>query len=102
MVSGGRHTAVGGPFRKDVLRFTSTQTVNTVFNGNPFGVPNSLAIMACGSTPGCSPSATWAFSVPVNSPGGQVNGVEFSYQQPFRFLPRLLRYTGVLLKLHVC
>ena len=85
------------PFRKDVLRFTSTQTVNTVFNGNPFGVPNSLAIAACGSTPGCSPSATWAFSVPVNSPGGEVNGVEFNYQQPFRFLPGLLSNTGVLL-----
>ena len=85
------------PFRKDVLRFTSTQTVNTVFNGNPFGVPNSLAIAACGSTPGCSPNATWAFSVPVNSPGGEVNGVEFNYQQPLRFLPWLLRNTGVLL-----
>src|SRR5580698_11054601 len=85
------------PFRKDVLRFTSTQTVNTVFNGNPFGVPNSLAIAACGSTPGCSPSATWAFSVPVNSPGGTVNGVEFNYQQPFRFLPWVFSNTGVLL-----
>jgi iron complex outermembrane recepter protein len=85
------------PFRKDVLRFTSTQTINTVFTGNPFGVPNSLAIAACGSTPGCSPSATWAFSVPVNSPGGNVNGVEFNYQQPLRFLPGLLRNTGVLL-----
>ncbi len=85
------------PFRKDVLRFTSTQTVNTVFDGNPFGVPNSLAIAACGSTPGCSPSATWAFSVPVNSPGGEVNGVEFDYQQPMRFLPGMLRNTGVLL-----
>jgi iron complex outermembrane recepter protein len=79
------------------LRFTSTQTVNTVFDGNPFGVPNSLAIAACGSTPGCSPNATWAFSVPVNSPGGEVNGVEFNYQQPFRFLPGLLSNTGVLL-----
>jgi TonB-dependent receptor len=85
------------PFRKDVLRFTSTQTVNTVFHGNPFGVPDSLAIAACGSTPGCGPNATWAFSVPVNSPGGTVNGVEFNYQQPFRFMPGLLRNTGMLL-----
>jgi iron complex outermembrane receptor protein len=85
------------PFRKDVLRFVSTQTTNTVFNGNPFGVPNSLAITACGSTPGCSPSATWAFSAPVNSPGGKVNGVEVNYQQQFRFLPGLLRNLGVLM-----
>jgi iron complex outermembrane receptor protein len=85
------------PFYKDVLRFTSTQTVNTVFNGNPFGVPNSLAIAACGSTPGCSPNATWAFSAPVNSPGGDVKGIEFNYQQPFRFLPSFLSNTGLLL-----
>jgi TonB-dependent receptor len=84
------------PFRKDVLRFVSTQTVHTVFTNNPFGVPDSLAITACGSTPGCSPSATWAFSVPVNSPGGQVNGVELNYQQPLRFLPGFLRNLGVL------
>lgn len=84
------------PFRKDVLNFTSSQVVNTTFNGNPFGLPNSLAISACGSTPGCSPSSTWAFSVPVNSPGGQVNGVELNYQQPLRFLPGLLRNLGVL------
>jgi TonB-dependent receptor len=84
------------PFYKDVLRFTSSQITNTVFHGNPFGVPDSLAIAACGSTPGCSPSATWAFSTPVNSPGGNVKGVEFNYQQPFRFLPGLLSNTGVL------
>jgi TonB-dependent receptor len=85
------------PFRKDVLRFVSTQITNTVFDGNPFGVPNSVAITACGATPGCSPSATWAFSAPVNSPGGQVNGVELNYQQPLRFLPGILSNLGVLM-----
>jgi iron complex outermembrane recepter protein len=83
------------PFRKDVLSFVSSETINTVFNGNPFGIPNSFAISACGSTPGCSPDATWAFSVPVNSPGGEVNGVELNYEQPFRFLPGILRNFGV-------
>jgi iron complex outermembrane recepter protein len=84
------------PFRKDILRFVSSQITNTVFDGNPFGVPNSLAIAACGSTPGCGPSATWAFSAPVNSPGGEVNGVELNYQQPLRFLPGLFGNLGVL------
>src|SRR4029077_14370454 len=84
------------PFYKDVLHFTSSQVTNTVFHGNPFGVPDSLAIAACGSTPGCSPSATWAFSTPVTSPGGNVKGVEFNYQQPFRFLPGFLSNTGLL------
>jgi len=85
------------PFRKDVLTFSSSEVVNTTFHGNPFGVPDSLAVLACGSTPGCGPNAVWAFSVPVNSPGGEVDGVELNYQQPFRFLPGLLRNLGVLM-----
>ncbi len=85
------------PFRKDILRLVSSQVTNTVFDGNPFGVPNSLAISACGSTPGCSPSATWAFTTPVNSPGGEVNGVEVNYQQPLRFLPGLFSNLGLLM-----
>jgi len=85
------------PFRKDILRSVVSQVTNTVFDGNPFGVPNSLAIAACGSTPGCSPSATWAFSAPVNTPGGELNGVEVNYQQPLRFLPGLLSNMGVLM-----
>lgn len=85
------------PFHKDVVRLVSSQTINTVFEGNPFGVPDSLAIKACGSTPGCSPAATWAFAVPVNSPGGPVNGVELNYQQPFTFLPGVLHNLGMLL-----
>jgi iron complex outermembrane recepter protein len=85
------------PFRKDVLSFSSSEVINTTFHGNPFGVPDSLAVQACGSTPGCGPDAVWAFSVPVNSPGGKVNGVELNYQQPLRFLPSFLRNLGVLM-----
>jgi iron complex outermembrane recepter protein len=85
------------PFHKDVVRLVSSRTVNTVFEGNPFGVPDSFAVKACGSTPGCSPAATWAFQVPVNSPGGPVNGVELNYQQPFSFLPGVLHNLGMLL-----
>jgi iron complex outermembrane recepter protein len=84
------------PFRKDILRSVVSQVTNTVFDGNPFGVPNSLAVTACGSTPGCSPSATWAFSAPVNTPGGELNGVEVNYQQPLRFLPGFLSNLGLL------
>lgn len=85
------------PFRKDVLSFSSSETINTTFHGNPFGVPDSLAVQACGSTPGCGPDSVWAFSVPVNSPGGEVDGVELNYQQPLRFLPSFLHNLGVLL-----
>ena len=37
-----------------------------------------------------------AFSVPVNTSGGWVEGAEVNYQQPFTFLPGLLRHTGML------
>jgi len=83
-------------FRKDVSTFVTTQAENIPFEGNPFGVPDSAAIAACGSTPGCSPSAVWNFSTPANTAGGWVEGVEFNYQQPFTFLPGLLTHTGAL------
>jgi iron complex outermembrane receptor protein len=83
-------------FRKDISTLVTTKTLNIPFDGNPFGIPDSAAIAACGSTPGCSPAATWAFSVPENTAGGWVDGLEVNYQQPFTFLPGLLRHTGGL------
>lgn len=83
-------------FRKDVSTFVSTQSENLPFTGNPFGIPDSAAIAACGSTPGCSPAATWNFAVPTNTSGGWVEGAEFNYQQPFTFLPGPLTHTGVI------
>ena len=84
------------PFRKDLLTTVASETINTTFSSNPFGLPDSLAIAACGSTPGCSPSATWKFSAPGNTQGGELDGVEFDYQEPLRFLPGLLKNLGVL------
>jgi TonB-dependent receptor len=84
-------------FRKDISTLVTTKTLNIPFTGNPFGVPDSAAIAACGTTPGCNASDTWAFSVPQNTPGGWVDGAEFNYQQPFTFLPGFLTHTGVLL-----
>ena len=86
-------------FRKDVQTFVTTQIDNIPFHGNPFGIPDSAAIAACGSTPGCSPADTWAFSVPKNTSGGSINGIELNYQQPFTFLPGLLKHTGLLANL---
>ena len=83
-------------FRKDISTLVTTQTLNIPFTGNPFGVPDSAAIAACGATPGCSPAATWAFQVPVNTAGGWVDGLEVNYQQPFTFLPGFLSHTGGL------
>jgi iron complex outermembrane receptor protein len=84
-------------FRKDIISLVTTNTVNIPFHGNPFGIPDSAATQACGATPGCNASDTWAFSVPTNTTGGQINGLEINYQQPFSFLPWAFKHTGLLL-----
>jgi iron complex outermembrane recepter protein len=84
-------------FQKDINSLVQTLQTNTTFTGNPFGLPDSVALAACGTTNGCSPSAQWQFSTPVNTPGGTLKGFEVNYQQPFSFLPGALRHTGVLL-----
>ncbi|PLR18913.1 TonB-dependent receptor [Caulobacter zeae] len=84
-------------FQKDIDSLVQTVTTSTTFTGNPFGIPDSVAIAACGTTVGCSPSAQWNFSTPVNTDGGKVKGFEVNYQQPFKFLPGFLANTGVLL-----
>ena len=85
-------------FRKDVDSFVQTQQSTSTFDKNPFGLPASVATAACGTTAGCDATATiWTFTVPVNSPGGPLNGFEISYQQAFTALPWLFKHTGVLL-----
>lgn len=84
-------------FRKDINSLVQTLQTNTTFTGNPFGLPDSVAIAACGTTNGCSPSAQWQFNVPTSTAGGNLDGFEINYQQPLRFLPGLLSNTGILL-----
>lgn len=83
-------------FRKDVDSFVQTLSSTSTFSENPFGLPDSVAIAACGATPGCSPSSSWNFSAPRNTPGGKVEGYELTFQQPLTFLPGLLANLGVL------
>ncbi len=84
-------------FYKDVESFVQTvSTVGIPFTGNPFGLPDSLAIAACGATPSCAPGiAQWTFSTPVNTAGGVIQGFELSYQQPFTFLPGFFSHMGL-------
>jgi iron complex outermembrane recepter protein len=89
-------------FYKDIGTFVQNQRTTAPFTGNPFGIPDSVAIAACGNQAGCNPAADWQFTFPVNTPGGDLQGFEISYQQPFTFLPgvwsnfgTLLNYTGV-------
>ncbi|WP_332773618.1 TonB-dependent receptor [Phenylobacterium sp.] len=83
-------------FKKKVDSFVQTLSTGIPFTGNPFGIPDSVATAACGSTPGCSPAALWQFSTPRNTPGGDLEGYEISFQQPLSFLPGPLANLGVL------
>jgi iron complex outermembrane receptor protein len=89
-------------FRKDISSFVTNLRSEGTFSENGLGLADSVAVAACGATPGCSPSATWQFTRPTNTDGGRLTGFEISYQQPFSFLPgiwsnfgTILNYTGV-------
>jgi TonB-dependent receptor len=85
-------------FYKDINTFVQTvQSPLSTFSANPFGLPDSAAVAACGTTPGCSPDLPiWQFSAPVNTPGGPLKGYELNYQQPFSFLPAPFNQFGLL------
>jgi TonB-dependent receptor len=89
-------------FYKDVDQFVQTLRDQRPFTDNPYGLDNSVAVAACGTTPGCTVDALWDFNTPATTEGGPVKGFEISYQQPFSFLPgfwsnfgTILNYTGV-------
>ena len=86
-------------FEKKISTFVQNVTTNQTYQGNPFGLPDSAAVAACGNqTTDCNTTTTsWAFTAPLNTPGGKLKGFEINYQQAFKFLPGLLGNTGVLL-----
>ena len=87
-------------FQKDIDSFVQTVTSSGAYSSNPFGLPDSLAIAACGNQypATCSPTQTnWTFSAPRNTPGGRLRGYEINFQQPLKFLPGILGNLGVLL-----
>lgn len=87
-------------FQKDIDSFVQTVQSSGTFADNPFGLPESLAIAACGTQypATCNPAAAnWTFSAPRNTPGGRLRGFEVNFQQPFKFLPGFLGNFGVLL-----
>ena len=84
-------------FYKDVGSRPTPATYTGPFTGNPFGIPDEIAVAACGTVSGCSPSADWTFNYSVNGEGGWLQGLEVSYQQPFTFLPSFLSSFGTIL-----
>jgi len=75
-------------FYKDIGTYVQNIATTGNFSANPLGLPNSVALQACGPT--VDPTAClagWQFTLPVNTPGGNLKGAEISFQQPFTFLP---------------
>lgn len=75
-------------FHKDIDSFVQTVRENGTFTGNSLGLPDSVAIAACGPAypATCSPSdGNWQFSLPRNTSGGPLDGYEINLSLPFFF-----------------
>jgi iron complex outermembrane receptor protein len=85
-------------FYKHIDTLIANQNTNTAFTGNPFSIPTSIALAACGGsfTSFCDPSQPANFSFKVNQKGSPLYGTEINWQQPFDFLPDFWADFGVL------
>jgi TonB-dependent receptor len=83
-----------GLFYKDIDSYIQTSRISQPFSAS--GLP--LALL---DGLGVSPNDTFLFSQPVNTQGGPLKGIEVSYQQPFSFLPGVLRRTGAIFNVTV-
>ncbi len=60
-----------------------TITAPAAFATNPYGLPSSVATLACGGAAGCDPALPiWQFIRPANTGPGQLNGLELSGLSP--------------------
>jgi iron complex outermembrane recepter protein len=89
-------------FHREIDSFVQTVRETAPFTGNPFGLPDSVGIDACGAQYPLTcdvindPNFLWNYNVPRNTPGGPVYGYEVSLQLPFFFAPGLLSNAGLL------
>ncbi|HEX4271982.1 MAG TPA: TonB-dependent receptor [Rhizomicrobium sp.] len=85
-------------FYKHLDDLIVTQTVNVPYEGNPFGLPDSLALAACGGayTQACNPTNIAQFKSTINQKGSPLYGTEINWQQPFNFLPDFWSNFGYL------
>ncbi len=68
-------------FYKDIDSFVQTSRETRPYSSS--GLPASLL-----EGTGASVNDDFQFNVPVNTPGGKLEGLELSWQQPFTFLPQ--------------
>jgi iron complex outermembrane recepter protein len=87
-------------FQKDIESFVQTSRLDTPYTNlmSELGLSVDAVKDACGSSYGatCNENLNWAYSIPFNSPGGELTGYEISYQQPFTFLPGALSNFGFI------
>ncbi|MDR6842790.1 TonB-dependent receptor [Pseudoxanthomonas sacheonensis] len=79
-----------GLFYKDIESFV--QTTRVVLPYSSSGLPASLL-----DGTGAGVNDDFVFSVPLNTPGGELTGLEANYTQPFTFLPGKWANLGVQL-----
>jgi iron complex outermembrane receptor protein len=87
-------------FQKDIDSFVQIVRSTGSFSSNTLGLPDSVAIAACGTTiPNVADCLdnNWQFALPTNTDGGDLKGFEISYQQPFSFLPGFFSHFGLIL-----
>jgi TonB-dependent receptor len=86
-------------FRKEIGSFVQRIAQNVPYTAT--GLPLQQAIDACNASafgygPDCNENLPWNVTAPGNSPGGDLDGFELSYQQPFTFLPGIWSNLGVI------
>ena len=79
-----------GLFYKDIESFIQNTRESRPFNTS--GLPDDVLIGT-----GASPTEDFQFTVPLNTPGGELTGFEVNYTQPFTFLPGALSNFGMQL-----
>ncbi len=86
-------------FKKDIGSFIQTIVQNVPYTDT--GLPLQQAIDACNASafgygPNCNETLPWNVNATGNSPGGDLDGYELSYQQPFSFLGGIGSNFGLL------
>jgi iron complex outermembrane receptor protein len=79
-----------GLFYKDIDSFVQTSRETRPYSTS--GLPESLL-----AGTGATVNDDFQFNIPLNTPGGPLKGLEFTYQQPFVFLPGFWSDFGVQL-----
>lgn len=77
-------------FYKDIETFVQTSRETRPYSSS--GLPESLL-----AGTGASINDDFQFNIPVNTPGGELTGIELSWQQPFSFLPAPFKDLGAIL-----